>query len=187
MGIGGRCSFKTKNKMPQNDSIPQAILGGIPVATIVATLVNKDSIPDGWLLCDGSTIKSEDYPVLVGAIGNTLPNLAGRVLIGCGTPAPGNPIQNDGTTPNFGTSAWPVTGWTGGEFVHKLTINEMPNHNHNLRNAHGGGSTNDYSSQYDRAEIVDNSFDNTSFTGGDIPHNNMPPFLTVSYIIYTGQ
>ena len=68
-----------------------------------------DTIPDGWLLCDGSEVSKTKYPNLYAAIGDLwgtpnsssnfkLPNLKGRV-----------PVGHDSADENFGT-----VGGTGG-------------------------------------------------------------------------
>ena len=75
-------------------------------------------------------------------------------------------------------------GTTGGEATHTLSLNELPPHHHtSMKRAE---STDDYVKAGDRAwgikagSTADGVGYATSDTGGGAPHNNMPPYITVS-------
>ena len=130
-----------------------------------------------------NSIKSAMYPV--GSVYITYNNVnpgtflggtwerfgQGRTLVGEGT-------GNDGSTSMSFTS-----GSTGGEYEHKLTINEMPSHNHKLY-ARGGPTTQTSSPFAANKPITQGSnsygFD-VSNTGGSLAHNNIQPYITVYF------
>ena len=76
-------------------------------------------------------------------------------------------------------------GSTGGEATHTLTVDEMPSHSHNSSIsaegstkyglASGGGWEGSVLVGWGTEERVDA----VRFTGGNQPHNNIPPYLTV--------
>jgi microcystin-dependent protein len=99
----------------------------------------------GWLNCDGRSLSVSSYVFLYNVIGYSyggsgatstfnLPNPAGRVPAATGT----------GTDANASTFRVAL-GSTIGEYVHQLSIAEMPSHNHGVA---GGGqiSTNNSTS-----------------------------------------
>ena len=77
-----------------------------------------------------------------------------------------------------------------GKRSHKLTIEEMPSHHHqqgseSLYNRYGGGRF--VGPRNWQSGTLDACADqNTSTTGGDQPHNNMPPYRVVQFIEYVG-
>jgi microcystin-dependent protein len=92
----------------------------IPAGFIMAFA--GQTVPAGWLVCDGSTISRGSYAALFAAIGTTwgagdgsstfsLPPLQGRGLFGVG-----------GTIPQVGA--------TGGSPTHTITIPQLPAHSH---------------------------------------------------------
>lgn len=153
-----------------------------PVGTPgVVQLYAGDTLPDGWLLCDGSELSRGTYANLFAAIGTSygagdgtntfnLPDLQGRVAVGF-----------DSTQTEFDS-----LGETGGEKEHTLTIAEMPAH------AHGQNMVN--TAQHDNNYVypsvgssanggISTGHEVTQSTGGDGAHNNLQPYVVMNYII----
>ena len=94
---------------------------------------------------------------------NGTPDLRGRFVLGY-----------DGTTYNAGDS--------GGEAMHTLTIAEMPSHNHVYYTGKGEDTTQSgYPANAEIGQLYQTL--NTSSAGGGQPHNNMPPYYTLCYIM----
>ena len=70
-------------------------------------------------------------------------------------------------------------GSTGGSATHTLTVDEIPSHTHNVYNENTGGYDLSVYSAVAGAKKGYPSNIVTMATGGDQPHNNMPPYLTV--------
>lgn len=69
------------------------------------------------------------------------------------------------------------SGALGGEDTHKITVEELAAHNHSYVVSTAGTSSNGSLSNYNKTT------DNTGNAGGDRPHNNLPPFMALNYII----
>lgn len=154
----------------------------LPVGVVMPTATS--TAPSGWFICDGSAVSRETYSALFSAIGTTygtgdgsttfnLPNLKGKI-----------PVGYDESDTDFNS-----VGKTGGEKTHTITVNEMPSHSHTstFYQAYTGttGSTNNVEGAYTNYNYKKISL-TTSATGGGAAHNNMPPFVTMNYIIYAG-
>ena len=135
-----------------------------------------DTIPYGWLLCDGSEVSKTDYPYLYASIGDLwgtpnsssnfkLPNLAGKV-----------PVGYDSADTDFN----PV-GHTDGEKKHTLTVTEMPSHSHSRNYYSSDWCANGTKSGYHGSDTGTKKV--TGSTGGGQAHNNLQPYAVVKYII----
>ncbi|MBD3748927.1 MAG: hypothetical protein IE931_05480 [Sphingobacteriales bacterium] len=115
----------------------------------------------------GSTPRFSGWALLNG--NNATPNGQGRVRITVGS------IIDNGVEYDY------TNGQIGGETKHKLTIAEMPAHNHAFKKVQtqGSGTTSGYVNGASQGEISKN----TENTGGDQPHENRQPFLAVYSII----
>ena len=156
----------------------------LPIGSIVAFA--SDTIPSGWLLCDGRAVSRTTYSELFNVIGLSyvedgyewldeerfpLPNPKGRTLVG-----------KDSTDTDFNK-----LGKTVGEKTHTLTVSEMPKHNHTggiLTTNTIAGNARYYFQQLGATN--DENFSNSlkiGEAGGGQAHNNLQPSLTLNYII----
>ncbi len=140
-------------------SVPYAMHAdnGLVKGMIIMWYGSESSIPDGWALCDGQTHN-----------GVPTPDLRNRFIVGAGS--------------EYNLSD------TGGEKTHTLTIDEIPNHGHRFWRKDTGGSYGDgagtnYSSSSGKYEYNWEGVATVERTGGSQPHNNMPPYYAVYYIM----
>lgn len=148
----------------------------LPIGSIVAFA--SDTIPNGWLLCDGRAVSRTEYAELFKAIGTkhgsgdgsttfNLPNPKGRTLVG-----------KDSTDTDFNT-----LGKTSGEKTHTLTVDEMPSHTHELIVDKQQGGVNAALQPTWGTAYSSTDSGSISNTGGDQPHNNLQPYLVTNFII----
>ena len=74
----------------------------------------------------------------------------------------------------------------GGERSHKLTIEEMPRHSHDVENIPRVVTDVDRGGLSSHFSLDDTTSRTSSSTGGDQSHNNMPPYRVVQFIEYVG-
>jgi len=145
-----------------------------PPGTIAAFF--GTAAPAGWLICDGTPIpQGEEYNALRALVGPNTPDLRGRVIL---MADPSAAVLQSATV---------VLGATGGEETHLLIEGEMPAHNHyfqvnTLGYPDGGGDTGGSYAYWnywrpERSNIY------TTTSGGNLPHNNMPPYFALNWII----
>lgn len=83
----------------------------------------------------------------------------------------------------FAASGQHPAGETGGEEKHTLTVDEIPSHNHSHNTSEGGnlevledgGSVAGFYAQWGYGKQDSGIY--TAKTGGNQPHNNMPPYI----------
>jgi microcystin-dependent protein len=139
--------------------------------------------PQGWAFCDGSLLSIAEFSVLFNLIGTTyggngtttfaLPDLRGRIAF----------HQGNGY----------VIGESAGSETVTLTTSQIPAHSHPFNAQSGAGtqpspsggvwaksSLDQFSTGSPSGEMAATSLQSS---GGSQPHDNLPPFLVVNYII----
>lgn len=164
----------------QNKVIKKYVDNFIPKGVI--NTYAGSTAPNGWLICDGSAISRSTYADLFEVIGTTygtgdgettfnLPNLQRRI-----------PVGYDVSDNDFN-----AIGKIGGEKTHVLTINEMPEHSHNIGNEGAilyGGNRAYFSSSGSISTWTNNeAHSHTNTKGGSQAHNIMQPYIVMNYII----
>ena len=172
---------------------------GCPIGTIVMWAGRE--APNGWLLCNGDYIYIEQpaspqenshigiefknlYDLLnqnswpYGA--NKLPDLQQRFPLGAklGTMRNGYDLENRPIL------EYTSLGGDGGDSEVALSEYTMPKHKHNVlctqgvAQVYGQGASFNYLNKSNTTTVTD-----TSISGGDRPHSNIPPFLAINFII----
>lgn len=151
-----------------------------PIGTIIS--FPSDTIPNGWLLCDGSSYPKALFPNLSSVLKNewggnsnnfNVPDLRGRTLVGADKGA--NVVTTNNNVSNL-----------GGEEKHTLTVDELAQHSHIVSavvGAHGdayySGGANADNFPVPNLPIPVQSLN----TGSNDAHNNMQPYAVINYII----
>jgi len=144
-------------------------------------IVSFNFAPKGWALCNGQLLPINQNQALFSLLGTTfggdgrvnfaLPDFRGRMPIHV---APGYPL-----------------GTRGGAEGHTLSINEMPSHTHvsgaTSAVGHATGPTgNAFAASrgsYAAAATAATRTDAITSVGGSQPHLNLPPFITLNFVI----
>jgi len=147
--------------------------------------------PSGWALCNGQILAISQNTALFSLLGTNfggngtstfgLPNLQGSAPLAAG--------NGPGLTPR-------VVGEVGGEANVTLLSTEMPSHNHIASCAAGAGTEIPPAGAVwaeaaaTRGIKAYASSANTTMApqaiglvGGNLPHNNLPPYLVLTFII----
>ena len=144
--------------------------------------------PAGWAFCNGALMPISENETLFNLIGTTyggdgretfaLPNLSSRFPIHQGTGSFGTTYQ---------------LGETGGSESVTLTTQQIPSHGHTpVANPNVGNSGTPLNSQWGKPttpiygavpQNTNMAANAVGITGGSQPHENMMPFLCVTFII----
>lgn len=166
-------TLKTNVENIRNVCIIESLPIGIMMAYGSAT-----NVPSNWLVCDGSAVSRETYSDLFNVIGTSygegdgqttfnLPNKMGRVSVGL----------------DINAEEFNAVGLKGGEKEHFLTIEELPQHHHDLKASTSYGS---------KAEGIVLGSDSTpdyltdagmNRVGNNEAHNNLQPYEVDVWII----
>jgi microcystin-dependent protein len=144
--------------------------------------------PKGWAFCNGQLLSIQSNTALFSLLGTyyggngtttfALPNLQSRIPIHQG--------QGPGLSPYF-------IGQQGGFETTTLNGQQLPQHNHSVAVFNAPGTTNrsggNYAADSTSGNIYQTAQNSTlnasalTFTGSNQPHNNIQPYLCVSFII----
>lgn len=146
------------------ESTDPSSLGVVPPGGIILWSGNVIDIPRYWFLCNGQTANSR-----------ATPDLRGQFVVGAEDDLGGEVTFNPSTGIQQGTYG---TNTQGGEIAHQLTIPEIPRHSHSngatVSSAESGGGT---------SAVVSS----TGATGGDLYHENRPPYYALAYIMFSPE
>jgi microcystin-dependent protein len=159
---------------------------GLPIGAI--SMFAGVGPPANWLICDGRSLSTTTYAGLFAVILYTyggsggsfnLPNMQDKFAIGAG--------------PSHTVAA------TGGEATHVLTTAELPSHTHtitdpqhshtvrNVMSTAAGGHQATGGAGNNIVDVVTQPASTgitiTNATGSGTPHNNLPPYLVINFII----
>ena len=155
-------------------------------------IVAGNFAPLGWSFCNGQVLPIAENEALFSLIGTVyggdgvesfaLPDLRGRTPVGL----------NVQVVPGIPTN---VLGQRAGTETVTLTAQQIPAHTHTI--AAGGAATTTAPANAAIADTAGNTFaaagsataalanSSLTTTGGNQPHENMPPFLVTNFIIAT--
>lgn len=167
------CDTITSDTISCNNSITSNTINcnnSITSNTISCDKITSDEISCGSITINQKTIFNLIYPV--GSIYMSVNSTSPQTLFG-GT---WTRIEDTFLLAAGGTYK---AGTTGGEATHKLTIEEMPSHNHYVPNIKYTDSDSGHAYAESWGGGEDNRAIYTGNTGGNAAHNNMPPYLSV--------
>ena len=148
----------------------EEVLLGVPIGTVVAWV--GETAPDGWLICNGSTITASTYPKLYNLLPKgeiegvkKLPDLSGKFILG--------------------TSSTYKNGKTGGTYSMTLETKHLPPHSHSITFKRGIAGQVNTAEQISIGNI--NGANQKKYTTDRVGSGNafsiMPPYYVLNFII----
>lgn len=150
----------------------------IPVGSVIR-YAGTQTIPTGFLLCNGQAVSRSTYASLFAEVGTSfgngngtttfnLPDCRGRVGVGLGD-----------------DNEFMDMGQEGGAISHTLTTAQLPAHAHPTLAQFRSGSVVGNAALHELGDSTSSAATgpNTSVAGGGQAHNNMQPYLVFNYII----
>jgi microcystin-dependent protein len=136
-----------------------SVTAAVPIGAILMWC--GTSAPAGWALCDGTS----------GGYSGITPDLRGRFIVGI----------NGQSSENL-TALQP--GDIGGEEFHQLSVAEMPSHTHTTpTGAHNASYSGGDNWIYNAGSVTGGAGGDPANSNATLPHNNMPPFYALAYIM----
>jgi len=163
-----------------DSKIAELAISLVPVGSIA--VIPKHTTPSGWLVCNGSTFDTDQFPELFAYLGtDTLPNLQGRAVFGW----------------KNGDNDFNSIGAEAGVKEVSLSLSEMPQHSHRFRFRNAYGNTVIYTDASPSASnrlVTGGSGGNEATVGPIIEnsgageaHSNLPPYRVCHWVIFSGQ
>lgn len=137
------------------DLVPENIAENVTIFGVTGTLNNVDPFPSGGIIMWSGTSGNIPAGWVLCDGSNGAPDLRDRFIVGAGSTY--------------------AEGAVGGEATHVLTTAEMPSHNHSGYAIGGSGGGRINSGTFNMVSI--------GYTGGDQPHNNLPPYYALCFIM----
>lgn len=204
VGLGNVDNTSDVNK-PVSTAQAAAIAAAMPSGCI--QMYAAASPPTGWLICDGSAISRSTYADLYAVIGTTygtgngsttfnIPNMKSRMPFGLDS----SQTANDALGELGGARDVTLTSGQSGLRAHNhdasaLVTNTTGNHNHTVDvttvtsgagpnvPSYRNGGTISTSSAGSHSHTISGNVTNNSAQDATDPHTNLPPFITLNFII----
>lgn len=175
---------------------PQMLRLIIPIGVIWDYTAGEAVLP-GFIFPYGQAISRTTYAAYFAKVGTTygagngsttfnVPDLCGRTVFGKDNMGG---VSKDRLTAQSGGINGDVLGAVGGAERHQLTVAELASHNH-IKNMTGRYGANGDPYTDAQSSAGDSGSDaqvlTVNNTGGDQPHNNLPPGIVLNKILFVG-